>query len=96
MRKPSKLRVMMIICGKNMVFLYYINLVEHLLYFVEKSQETINAIDRALFYHPNNETFYLYKQNVLMELGRNDEAIEILKKGLEINPNFRYQIILGL
>lgn len=61
-----------------MVFYIFKISVIHLLNFTEKSQETINVIDRALLHHPNYDKFYLHKGNVLIELGRKEEAIAVL------------------
>ncbi|KAM3131834.1 hypothetical protein pb186bvf_016084 [Paramecium bursaria] len=61
----------------------------------ERSQETINILNKVLKINPQQEYFYTYKGQALVELGRTDEAIEELKKGAQICPQYLFLLTLG-
>jgi tetratricopeptide (TPR) repeat protein len=45
-------------------------------------------LDKAIKQNPENVSYYTAKGNTLEKLGREDEAIEVYKKAIEIDPEF--------
>ncbi len=55
---------------------------------IGKSKEAEQHFKKALQYHPSNPTCYYYYVRFLREKSRPEEALVLLKKGMEISPNY--------
>lgn len=64
-------------------------LVELINYYLDKGNQNdaIEYLDKAIAKNPNNATYYSAKGSALDKIGRQDEAIEIYKKAIEIDSN---------
>jgi len=49
---------------------------------------SLTELEKAIELEPNQIRFYSNKVNVLLTIGREDEAIEVLRKSITINPDF--------
>ncbi len=54
---------------------------------LEDFEGAVSFLDSAISYSPNEADYYAERGKSLMELGRNSEALESLKKAIELNPN---------
>ncbi len=64
--------------------------VELINYYMMSDQpgEAISILDKAIEKEKTNASFYLAKGTALDKLGRQDDAIEVYKKALEVKPDF--------
>lgn len=49
---------------------------------------SLTELEKAIELEPNQIRFYSNKVSVLLTIGREDEAIEVLRKSIAINPDF--------
>jgi tetratricopeptide (TPR) repeat protein len=55
---------------------------------LNRPQEAIECLDRAIEIQPNSHITWVNKGNVLTKIGRLPEAIQCFDRALEINPNY--------
>ncbi len=62
----------------------------------QKLEESLITIERAIRINNNAPAFLQLKGSILARLGRGDEAVEVLNKAIEENPNlYHAQVSLG-
>ncbi|MDF2156272.1 tetratricopeptide repeat protein [Algoriphagus sp. CAU 1675] len=54
---------------------------------LEDFEAAVSFLDSAIFYSPNEADYHAEQGKALMELGRNQEALENLKRAIELDPN---------
>ncbi|MBN1927422.1 MAG: tetratricopeptide repeat protein [Prolixibacteraceae bacterium] len=73
-----------------------VELINYYILTENKPEEALKFIDMAIERKPDNATLYAVKGKALDQMGRYDEAIEIYKKSIEIDPEqFRPQFNLS-
>jgi len=62
----------------------------------QETDEAIIEVKKAIELEPNYAEGYLWQSMILSSLGRGEEALESIEKGIRINPHYHVVYILAL